>query len=434
MVAPTSFFADYGCHVRILEEVWALQRAGHQVTVCTYHNGNDVEGVTIERSLNVPWRKGVQVGSSRHKLYFDAMLALKSVQAALKIKPDIIHTHLHEGALIGFPLKLLQFGRVPLIFDYQGSLTHEMLDHRFLRRDGPFYGPTRRLEKLINRTADTIITSSHNAANLLREQFNYPSEKIVTIVDGVSGERFRPHISQVERDATVRLKQELGIPLDRKVVVYLGLLAPYQGTNLLLEAARLIKQERSDVHFVIMGYPGVDSYRELARYLEVDDRVVFPGRIPYIQAPQYLAMGDVAVAPKMSATEGAGKIPNYMAMGLPTVTFDTPVSREFLGDLGIYAELGNVQSLAEKIQLALSDQVAQTGLTQALRSRVLAEFSLDRERQQLEQVYEVARTRVRSGKHLQMPAARQIIARNTNAIEAELKVEADDLLESFYGK
>ena len=46
-IAPTSFFADYGCHVRILEEARALQRRGHRVTVCTYHSGRDPEGITV---------------------------------------------------------------------------------------------------------------------------------------------------------------------------------------------------------------------------------------------------------------------------------------------------------------------------------------------------------------------------------------------------
>jgi len=71
MIAPTSFFADYGCHVRILEEARALQRLGHRVTIVTYHNGNPVEGLDIRRSLPVPWRRDYEVGSSRHKIGFD---------------------------------------------------------------------------------------------------------------------------------------------------------------------------------------------------------------------------------------------------------------------------------------------------------------------------------------------------------------------------
>ena len=82
-IAPTSFFSDYGAHVRILEEIVHLQRRGHAITLCTYHTGNDVPGVTIRRSIDVPWKRGVMVGSSRHKLYFDAALAA-TVQRAIE--------------------------------------------------------------------------------------------------------------------------------------------------------------------------------------------------------------------------------------------------------------------------------------------------------------------------------------------------------------
>ncbi|MCY3657946.1 MAG: glycosyltransferase, partial [Caldilineaceae bacterium] len=48
-------------------------------------------------------------------------------------------------------------------------------------------------------------------------------------------------------------------------------------------------------------------------------------------------------------TEGLGKLLNYMAMGLPTVAFDVPVAREYLGNLGVYAETGSAAGLAECI-------------------------------------------------------------------------------------
>ena len=84
MIAPTSFFADYGGHVRILEEAVALQKLGHRVTICTYHNGQDVEGLDIERTLSIPWRQDYEVGSSRHKIAFDVLLFLKSLSVAFR--------------------------------------------------------------------------------------------------------------------------------------------------------------------------------------------------------------------------------------------------------------------------------------------------------------------------------------------------------------
>src|SRR5205823_13874044 len=47
MIAPTSFFSDYGCHVRILEEARGLQGCGHRVVICTYHHGGAVPDLTI---------------------------------------------------------------------------------------------------------------------------------------------------------------------------------------------------------------------------------------------------------------------------------------------------------------------------------------------------------------------------------------------------
>jgi glycosyltransferase involved in cell wall biosynthesis len=387
MIAPTSFFADTGCHVRILEEIRALQDAGHSVTLCTYHMGNGVEGFNIKRSLDVPWKKGVQVGSSRHKIYFDAMLSLRSLQVNLQDKPDIIHAHIHEGALIGSVLKGLHFGKTPVIFDYQGSMTSEMLDHNFLKENGIFYKPTVQLERVINGLADRIVTSSHNAAHILQTEFQVPAAKVVTLADRVNCDVFRPAETDADRAEIQELREKLGIPADRKVVVYLGLLAPYQGTNLLLEAARMLKEEAPDAYFVVMGYPGVESYSRMADELGIADRVIFPGRIAYQDAPKYLRLGDVAVAPKMSKTEGAGKIHNYMAMGLPTVTFSTPVSREILGDLGVYAAYGNARSLADNIKNLLNDDSRRATLSAALRRRALSEKGWDDAVRQLEQIY-----------------------------------------------
>ena len=36
MIAPTMFFADYGAHVRILEEATSLRDLGHKVTILAY--------------------------------------------------------------------------------------------------------------------------------------------------------------------------------------------------------------------------------------------------------------------------------------------------------------------------------------------------------------------------------------------------------------
>ena len=57
MIAPTSFFSDYGCSVRILEEAKILQARGNDLTICTYRNGKDIPGLTIRRTPSIPFRQ-----------------------------------------------------------------------------------------------------------------------------------------------------------------------------------------------------------------------------------------------------------------------------------------------------------------------------------------------------------------------------------------
>lgn len=388
-IAPTSFFADYGCHVRILEEARALQRLGHEVTICTYHTGADVEGVRTVRIPRVPWHAEVRVGSHWHKLYFDALLLLRTLRHRMSGRPDVVHAHLHEGAFVGFlPSRL--WG-APLIFDYQGSLTAEMIDHCFLRPGSALEAPFRRLERLINRGADAIITSTQNAARLLVQQQPALARRVHTVADCVDTARFTPAWACPEaRHERASLLAQLGIPGDRKLVVFLGLLAEYQGVGHLLKAARTVLARRPATHFLIMGYPGVERYTGLAAELGISASVTFTGRIPYAQAPRYLRLGDVAVSAKLSRTEGNGKLLNYMACGLPTVAFRTPVAEEILGDLGVFAPPGNSDALAAALIELLDDPARGRLLGERLRERAAQHYSWDAAAQAIEAIYAAA--------------------------------------------
>jgi glycosyltransferase involved in cell wall biosynthesis len=387
MLAPTSFFGDYGCHVRILEETLALQKLGHRIRIVTYPLGRDVPGLDIRRTMPLPWHADYEVGSSHHKFALDALLAVRAIRTAVEFRPHLIHAHLHDGALIGAAAAALL--RVPLIFDFQGSLTGEMVDHHFLNPKGPFYRPWRAIEHLIDRLPGVILTSSQNGLRVLTEEFRVPPHQIVPIPDAVDPERFHPAAPNTIK-YLAELREYLGIPRQRRVVIYLGLLADYQGTRVLLDAAEKLVRRGVDVHFVVLGFPGIQVYADHARKLGIMHRVSFPGKVPYDDAPTWLALGDVALAPKMSATEGNGKILNYMATGLPVVAFDNPVSREYLGEDGAYAPSGDVGGLAAAIETLLSDLPHAREVGRRLRARAQEKFAWDHSARKIEQAYQAA--------------------------------------------
>jgi glycosyltransferase involved in cell wall biosynthesis len=385
MIAPTSFFLDYGCHVRILEETRVLEKLGHHVKIVTYPLGRNLPGLDIERALPIPFRPRHEVGPARSKLILDALLALKTLQVARRFQPDLIHAHLHEGALIGGAISRLM--RVPLLFDLQGSMTSEMVDHRFIAPNGLAFKLAYWLEARIVQLPRLILTSSRNAARLLSEEFRVPAEKITVLSDCVDADAFTPVESAALALRVEALRARLQIPPTRRVIVYIGLLDEYRGTSVMLRAAARVLARGADAHFVIIGFPNIERYRALARELNIADRVTFPGRVDYADAPTWLSLGEIALEPKMSATEAAGKVLNYMALGLPVVAFDLSVMREYLGEYGVYAPLGDADAFAEQILALLNDSARARDIGNALRARAIERFSWERAGREIERVY-----------------------------------------------
>jgi glycosyltransferase involved in cell wall biosynthesis len=366
MIAPTPYFSDRGCHVRILEEARALRDLGHAVHICTYHLGRDMAGIPTSRTPAVPWYRKESAGPSWHKPYLDLLLFFKAWQVARHFRPDTLHAHLHEGAFLGFFLKKLL--RIPLVFDCQGSLTAELVDHAFVKKGSLLFRLFYSLERRINSGADHIVTSSTPTAQLLLDHFALPSARVTPVVDGVDADDFRPGLDGAS------LRRELALPEGKRLVVYLGAMSEYQGVDLLLESIQILTAGRDDLHFLLMGYPE-EGYRTKAAALGMAGTVTFTGRIDYGRAARYLCLGEIAVSPKLARTEANGKLFNYMACALPTVVFDTPVNREILGETGVYAAYGDAQNLALQIGAILDDPARLQALSLAVRQKAVREYS-----------------------------------------------------------
>ncbi|MBU4293602.1 MAG: glycosyltransferase family 4 protein [Actinobacteria bacterium] len=369
MIAPTPFFADRGCHVKILEEVRALSRRNIDVKVVTYHIGRDIEGVDIQRIVNIPWYKKLEAGPSIHKYYLDLLLAFKAIKVAAKFKPDIIHAHLHEGVFAG---KIVQFFiRKPLIADYQGSMVGEMLDHGFMKRNSFPFRFNSWLERTINKWPQKIIFSSSGAKEFFLANFNVNPEKVVSFVEGTNTDEFHPGYD------TSQLRKKLGMPGGKKIVIYLGVLTKYQGVDILIDSINDVKRKFNDVHFLIVGFPNLEYYTEMAQKLRVSDWVTFTGRVNHGDVPKYLNLGDIGVSLKLSKTEANGKLFGYMAVGLPCLVFDTKTNKEILGDTGIYAEYNSKKSFVEKLIFLLENEKTAKEYGKMARLRVLEKYTWD---------------------------------------------------------
>lgn len=379
MIAPTPFFADRGCHTQIYEEIKALQALGREIVLCTYGLGRDIPGVRTERSFVFPLYKKLSAGPSYTKIFLLPLLLFTVIKTIIKFKPEIIHAHLHEGAVIARICKIF-FPRKKYLFDMQGSLTGECLQHGFIEPGRLSYKIISFLEKKI-ASWFFVITQSDNMLLELRT-LGVAAERTANVRDGVDTDVFRPLAANQD------LARQLKIDLTKPRIIYMGLLEKYQGADIMFLSFKTVAEKIAGAQFIIIGFPNLEKYQKYCRELGIEKNVIFLGRIEYAKLPDYLSLAEIAVAPKISLTEGDGKIYNYMAMGLATVAFDRGVSREILGAAGVFAKFNDSGDLAEKIVYLLNNKAEAKKLGEKARDRAVAELSWKAVGERIDNIYQ----------------------------------------------
>jgi len=328
-IAPTPFFSHRGCHVRILEEIMASSNKIDFIIV-TYHIGDTINNLKIERIKNINWYKKISAGPSIFKIYLDTLLLFKCIEIIKKYKPDIIHSHLHEGLVIGTILSKLF--KLPHISDLQGSLKEELEYHNFIKNK-ILLNLIHNLEKYLTTFPDFIILSSYN----LKEILNLDASNWLVIEDTVSPEIFyktdKPDLNLPFMKKLIKIKKQ-----KIKLIGHLGVLSAYQGTNFLIKFCYKFKNLLKNYHFVLIGYPA-KKYKKMIQYLNLTEYFTVIEGVRYFQAKDYLSVLDAGLAIKLSRTESNGKVLTYMACKLPVITIKSEFTQKTLANSGIFLNL-----------------------------------------------------------------------------------------------
>lgn len=192
-----------------------------------------------------------------------------------------------------------------------------------------------------------------------------PANRILVAHDAVNLEEFDTSVSQEEA------RRLLGLPLDRKIVMYIGALKEWKGYRTLLEASYDLPD---DVQVVIIG-GGTKVVKDLQ---DAYSRVTFLGSRPYRDLPVNQKAADVLVIPNTNTNDpferftSPLKVFAHMTSGVPMVVSDVPVLREVLNEeTALFFEPGNPVDLTAKIQETLEHR--EEAQKRATRARVEVE-------------------------------------------------------------
>jgi glycosyltransferase involved in cell wall biosynthesis len=371
---------------RVWQECRALRDAGYEVSVvCPQGKSQDrepyavIEGVEIHRYPLTP----ATGGWTDYLREYPAAL-WRSWRLARRLgRFDVVHICNPPDLLflVAMPLKL-RGARV--VFD-QHDLVPELYESRFGRGRDLLYRGVVALERLTYRVADVVIATNDSYRRVALERGRKASERVFVVRSAPDVSRFAGGVAD---PALKRGKEHL--------LCYLGVMGPQDGVDYALESLAKLRDIRpDDWHAVFVGGGDCfDDMRALASRLGLDDHVTFTGRIPDDELLAYLSTADVALSPDphnpLNDISTMNKVLEYMAVGLPIVSFELREARVSAGDAAVYVPCNDTEAFAAAASALLDDPAERDRRGRIGQDRVAGALSWDHSKVQLLASYAVA--------------------------------------------
>lgn len=322
---------------RVFQEMETMSRNGFAVfAVAPGKSGQKkfetIEGMKIWRYPQAPQANGIfgylfeYVYSFSCSFYLALKIHAKERYQAIHISnpPDFFFP-------IGAFMKL--FG-VKYIFD-QHDLMPEMSEAKF---NSGAKSLMRRIlllsEKLALRFSDVHITTCESGKCLVQKRNEFSAKTFIV--------RNAVDLSKVYGNTTPKdeLKEISGF---KHVCAYLGVMGFQDGLDKLLESISYIVNDkgRTDIGFVLMGDgDALSEIKKTSLEFGIADQVFFAGWADSETISKYLNASDLGLMPepKNSYTNNSlhNKVMEYMAHGLPIVSYDLKEAKKSAGSAGIF--------------------------------------------------------------------------------------------------
>jgi len=271
-----------------------------------------------------------------------------------------------------------------VIFD-QHDLVPELYLSRFGRGKDLLYRAVVALERLTCRVADVVVATNDSYRQAAVDRGHKAPERVFVVRSAPDPSRFA---GGVHDPALKRGKEHL--------LFYLGVMGPQDGVDYALQSLAALRGLRSDDwHAVFVGAGDCfDQMRALATRLGLDDHVTFTGRIPDDELVAYLSTADVGLSPDphnpLNDVSTMNKVLEYMAVGLPIVSFDLREARVSAGEAARYIEPNDTDAFAAAVSALLDDPAERQRRGRIGQHRIAGALSWDHSKVQLLASYATA--------------------------------------------
>jgi glycosyltransferase involved in cell wall biosynthesis len=352
--------------IHIQEMVSAFRELGHEVRVVSLI-GEKTNAKTAQADR---WKR--LRGFIPSALYEFAELSYnvfggrRVAQAIREFEPDVVYDRYnsYNTAAVGAAKR----AGVPLMLEVNSPVAYERVAYENLQLKMPWLA--RRYERHICNSADHVFVVSTPLKRHLVDQVGVPAGRITVLPNGANPRTFDP---RTDGDP---IRARHGIS-NRIVIGFVGILRPWHGMEMLLDAFTELCGKHDNLHLLVVGDgPIQDDLKAQALATGVADRVTFTGRLSHTEVRDHVAAFDIAVSPKATFYASPMKILEYMAMAKPVIAPAMDNIRDIIDDrrTGILFEEGSVSNLRDALDRLARDE----GLRRTLGLAARAEIDADR--------------------------------------------------------
>lgn len=212
----------------------------------------------------------------------------------------------------------------------------------------------------IAKKSKHIFAVSQNTANDINQILKIPKEKITVTYNGIGSEFHEIKDSTLEKN----LREKYN--LDKPFLLYTGVWRTHKNLVKLIQAFKLLREKyQKDVYLVLTGKKD-NIYTEIPwtiNSLDLENSVKCVGLVPESDLLALYNFAEGYVFP--SLYEGFGFPPlEAMACGTPVASSFTSSLPEICGEAALFFDPQNINDLAEKMNLLLSDSRLRSDLRQ----------------------------------------------------------------------
>ncbi len=375
-LAPQPFFEVRGTPLAVLHMTRALAALGHQVDLLTFPQGEPAptSGVRHLRSLPLPVGR-VKAGASLAKMALDLPFLAEAVARLAVGRYDVVHA-VEEAAHLVAPFARLL--RVPLVMDVDSSIPDQLRYSGFARR-GPVLWLAEALERHALRHSAAVVTVCASLTAGVKARA--PGVPVFQVEDPPLADRDQPP----SPEAVAELRRSLAL-LPLPVVLYSGNFEPYQGVELLLDAAANLPEAQV---LLMGGEPAeIERLRERAGRLGSRERCRFSGKRPPTELPLFLALADVLASPRIKGENTPFKVYTYLASGRPIVATRIATHTQLLDDSTSFLVEPRPAALAAGLRQALERPDEAKARAERGYALVARDYSVARYREKIAATYE----------------------------------------------